>query len=56
MGYVPPHTYILTGDERFRDDFEKQQKRDAIGIAITGIVCLLVIVGGAIYSLIQIGG
>ena len=56
MGYVIPHIYILTGDERFKADFDKQQKRDIIGIAVSGGICLLALIGGLLYCLISIGG
>lgn len=56
MGYVLPHVYILTGDERFKKDFERQQKRDAIGIVITGGICILMLIGGGIYAILSIGG
>lgn len=54
MGYVPPHIYIVTGDKRFKDAFDKEQRRDAIGIAITGILCFSAIMGGFIYCLMTI--
>ncbi len=56
MGYVIPHIYILTGDKRFKADFEKQIKRDTIGIALTGVACLLLLIGGGIYSILSAGG
>jgi len=56
MGYVIPHIYILTGDKRYREDFERQQKRDVIGIAITGGICFLMLIGGGIYAILSIGG
>ncbi len=56
MGYVPPHMYTLTGDEGFKEDFDREQRRTAIGIAITGGLCFLMLIGGTIYSILLIGG
>ena len=56
MGYVLPHIYILTGDERFKEDFDKEQRRSVIGIAITGGICFLALIGAGIYSIILTGG
>lgn len=56
MGYVPAHIYIITGDERFKKDFDRQQKRDAIGIAVSGGISFLSIIGGGIYAILLIGG
>lgn len=54
MGYVLPHIYIITGDRKYLNDFHKQQKRDVIGIAVSGIISFMVILSGLIYCLLNI--
>ena len=49
MGFVPPHMYILTGDKRFKADFDKEQRRVVIGTAITGGIGFLSIIGAWVY-------
>ncbi len=56
MGYVVPHIYIQTGDKRYKDDFDKEQRKNVIGIAVSGGISLLALIGGAIYSILLIGG
>lgn len=56
MGYVIPHIYILTGDERYKEDFKKDRKRSVIGLVITSIVCYLLLISGGIYAIIAVGG
>lgn len=55
MGYVPTHLYIITGDKRFKDDFDKEQKFTTIGIAISGGLSFLAIIAGIIYALLITG-
>ena len=56
MGYVPTHLYIVTGDKRFKADYDKQHKQDVIGIAISGGLSFLAIIGAAVYCFIKLGG
>ena len=51
MGYEPFHIYLVTHDERYREDFDKQMKHDLIALSTIGIVLFLGLLFVPIYVL-----
>lgn len=55
MGYVPMHMYLVTGDERYRADYERQQRRAVIGLIIMGILSLAPVVVFVVWAIKKFG-